>query len=162
MRLYDQNDSGLATGRADERTGHRNLFPRRQTAADSTARIESHVEPPTIRHVQIPPRRRRRVHPGKLLVAGKACLTDDFDLSLLGFEMGDNSAALLLHDDDRKIIESQGFSVAADKFAAFPSAAGWHLAAFPWNDLAAIDQALSLIFPHYHPTGLPGSIPLDR
>ena len=111
-----------------------------------------------------------RVMPGLYVLSAPAdganvpfvVLTDDFDLSLLGFEMGDNSAAILLHDDDRKIIESQGFSVAADKFEAFPSAAGWHLAAFPWNDLAAIDQALGMIFPHYHPTGLPGSIPLDR
>ena len=94
--------------------------------------------------------------PVKDTVVRLVALTDDFDLNLLGFRTGPDAAVLLIHDDDIRELTARGVRIQLDGFATKEPLPGWHFHAFPWQDQAAISDALQALLPDFAPSYSPG------
>jgi hypothetical protein len=88
-------------------------------------------------------------------------LTDHFDLSLLGFTGGPETAALLVHENDLGTLRSNGIELPVEAFSRRESLPGWMFRSFPWDDVTAIDHALRELIPAYRPASLPARLPLE-
>jgi hypothetical protein len=110
-----------------------------------------------------------RIMPGLYVIAAPTgevtahfvVMTDDFDLSLLGFPMGDEKAAIILHSKDVETLTTHGIEVNLAGFEERDSLKGWHFRHFPWGTVSAVDVALRQIVPTYHASGLPETLPLE-
>lgn len=88
-------------------------------------------------------------------------MTDDFDLTLLGFPIGEDQAAVVLHSKDVEGLSAAGIPVNLAGFEERASLQGWHFKHFPWGTITAIDSALRELVPGYQAQDLPDSLPLD-
>lgn len=70
-------------------------------------------------------------------------LTDDSDLNLLGFKMGEQHAAVLLHDRDIEALHRAGIELDMRGFNTLSALPGWHFRAFPWGNRSAIEAAVA-------------------
>lgn len=88
-------------------------------------------------------------------------LTDGFDLGLIGFSMGANDAALLIHDLDLTAMREHGVEFSAGVCMQREPLPGWNFVPCPWSDTAALDRSLREILPTYQPERIPAKLPLD-
>lgn len=88
-------------------------------------------------------------------------LTDHFDLTLLGFTSGPETAALLLHEKDLGALRTNGIELPVAGFQRRESLPGWMFHSFPWDDMAAIDRTLRALIPAYRPAHVPARLPLE-
>lgn len=88
-------------------------------------------------------------------------MTDDFDLTLLGFPIGEDQAAIVLHRKDIDSLSAVDIPVNLEGFEERASLQGWHFRHFPWGTVAAIDFALRQLLPSYQAHSLPDPLPLD-
>lgn len=88
-------------------------------------------------------------------------LTDDFDLTLLGFPVGRQSAAILLHDTDLAILTAHGMPVNTAGFERREALGGWWFSVFPWNDSRGVVEAVGRLLPNIGAFQGPASFPFD-